>query len=58
LDLEYHFAFEKCLEISCFAFEVQLALAQYHVQTKTLNFSFAWQVVIVYFDAKCRILRY
>jgi len=29
-----------------------------HVHTETLNFTFAWQAVIVYFDAKCQILMY
>jgi len=27
-----------------------------YIQTETLNFTFARQAVIVYFDAKCRIL--
>jgi len=29
-----------------------------YVQTEALNFTFAWQSVIVYFDAKHQILMY
>jgi len=29
-----------------------------YVQTETFNFTFAWQAVTVYFDAKYQILMY